>query len=87
MLGGINLPTPGCWEITGRYEDAEVQFVEWVVPDAPAKQTEDQAAPLSIVVDKSCRIEPDSDPLIVGDHGCTLACTEATASIDLISPD
>jgi hypothetical protein len=68
MLGGINLPTPGCWEITGRYEDAELQFVEWVVPDAPAKQTEDQAAPLSIVVDKSCRIEPESDPLIVGDH-------------------
>lgn len=68
MLGGINLPTPGCWEITGRYEDAEVRFVEWVVPDAPAKQTEDQAAPLSIVVDKSCRIEPESDPLVVGDH-------------------
>ena len=68
MLGGINLPTPGCWEITGRYEDAEVQFVEWVVPDASTKQTEEQAAPLSIVVDKSCRIEPESNSLIVGDH-------------------
>ena len=30
--------------------------------------TPEQAAPLSIVVDSSCRIEPDSDPLIVGDH-------------------
>lgn len=68
MLGGISFPTPGCWEITGRYEDAEVQFVEWVVPDSPAKQTEDQAAPLSIVVDKSCWIERESDPLVLGDH-------------------
>jgi len=68
MLGGINLPTPGCWEITGRYEDAKVQFVEWVVPDAPAKQTQDQAAPLSIIVDNSCLIEPQSDPLVLGDR-------------------
>ena len=68
MLGGINFPTPGCWEITGRYEDAQVQYVVWVVPDAPAKLTQDQAAPLSIIVDKSCRIEPESDPLIVGEH-------------------
>ena len=57
MLGGINFPTPGCWEITGRYEDAEVQFVVWVIPDPPG-----------IIVDKSCRIEPESDPLVVGDH-------------------
>jgi hypothetical protein len=68
MLGGINFPTPGCWEITGRYEDAQVQYVVWVIPDAPAKQTQDQAPPLSIIVDKSCRIEPESDPLIVGEH-------------------
>jgi len=64
MLGGISFPTPGCWEITGRYEGAEVQFVVWVVSDATAKQ----AAPLSIVVDKSCQIERDSDPLVLGDH-------------------
>jgi hypothetical protein len=64
MLGGISFPTPGCWEITGRYEDAEVQFVVWVISDATAKQ----ATPLSIVVDKSCLIEPESDPLVLGDH-------------------
>jgi hypothetical protein len=64
MLGGISFPTLGCWEITGRYEDAEVQFVVWVISDATAKQP----APLSIVVDKSCRIEPESDPLLLGDH-------------------
>ena len=31
MLGGISFPTRGCWEITGHYEEAEVQFVVWVV--------------------------------------------------------
>jgi len=37
---------------------------------APAAQAQnqDQAAPLSIVVDKSCLIQPESDPLILGDH-------------------
>lgn len=64
MLGGISFPTPGCWEITGRYEDAEVQFVVWVISDETAKQ----AAPLSIVVDRSCRIERESDPLVLADH-------------------
>jgi hypothetical protein len=68
MLGGISFPTPGCWEITGRYEDVEVQFVVWVVPDAPGRQTQDQAVPLSIVVDKSCLIQPESDALVLGDH-------------------
>ena len=68
MLGGISFPTSGCWEITGHYEDAEVQFVVWVVPDPPARQTQDQAVPLSIVIAKSCRIQPESDPLVVGDH-------------------
>lgn len=75
MLGGINFPTPGCWEITGKYEDAQVQYVVWVVPDAPAKQTQDQGVPLSIIVDKSCRIEPESDPSIVGEHAEAFAMT------------
>ena len=35
---------------------------------APAGQTQDQAGRLSIVVDKSRRIQPDSDPLVLGDH-------------------
>jgi len=68
MLGGVSFPTSGCWEITGHYEDAEVQFVVWVVPDAPKPQAQDQEAPLSIVVDKSCLIQPEADPLVLGDH-------------------
>ena len=31
-LVNVNLrfPTPGCWEVTGRYEDQELSFVIWV---------------------------------------------------------
>jgi hypothetical protein len=37
---------------------------------APAgqTQTQDQAVRLSIVVDKSCLIQPESDPSVLGDH-------------------
>jgi len=73
LVGGINFPTTGCWEVSARYENDELTFVVWVVPAAPARETENEAAPLSIValsiiVDKSCRIQPESDPLILGDH-------------------
>jgi hypothetical protein len=30
LVTGINFPTIGCWEITGRYEKDEVTFVVWV---------------------------------------------------------
>jgi hypothetical protein len=30
LMTGINFPTTGCWEITGRYESDEVTFVVWV---------------------------------------------------------
>ena len=32
MLVGIDLPTLGCWKITGKYGDAELSFVVWVAP-------------------------------------------------------
>lgn len=32
MLVGVDFPTPGCWKITGRYADAELNFVVWVAP-------------------------------------------------------
>ena len=32
MLVGVDLPTLGCWKITGEYADAEVSFVVWVAP-------------------------------------------------------
>jgi len=32
MLVGVDLPTLGCWKITGKYGDAELSFVVWVAP-------------------------------------------------------
>jgi hypothetical protein len=31
LVGGINFPTPGCWQVSGRYEGAQLTFVVWVV--------------------------------------------------------
>ena len=35
---------------------------------APAGQAQDHTLPLQIVVDRSCLIQPESDPSVVGDH-------------------
>jgi len=32
QVSGLNFPTDGCWEITGRHKGAELSFVVWVVP-------------------------------------------------------
>ena len=32
MLVGVDFPTLGCWEITGRYTGTELSFVVWVAP-------------------------------------------------------
>lgn len=32
MLIGIDIPTPGCWEITGMYKKTILSFVVWVAP-------------------------------------------------------
>lgn len=32
MLVGVDMPTLGCWKITGKYGDAELSFVVWVAP-------------------------------------------------------
>ena len=32
MMVGVDIPTPGCWKITGKYKDAELSFVVWVAP-------------------------------------------------------
>lgn len=31
MLTGIDVPTAGCWELTGTYRDQSLTFVVWVV--------------------------------------------------------
>jgi hypothetical protein len=32
MLTGVEIPTLGCWKVTGQYQDAELSFVVWVTP-------------------------------------------------------
>jgi len=32
MMVGMDIPTLGCWKITGKYKDAELSFVVWVAP-------------------------------------------------------
>jgi hypothetical protein len=32
MLFGVDLPTLGCWKITGQYRTAKLSFVVWVAP-------------------------------------------------------
>ena len=32
MLVGVDLPSPGCWQITGHYHDHELSFIVWVAP-------------------------------------------------------
>ncbi len=32
MLAGVNLPTAGCWQITGHYHGHELSFIVWVAP-------------------------------------------------------
>ncbi len=31
MLVGVQFPTGGCWEVTGRYRGSSLSYVEWVV--------------------------------------------------------
>ena len=33
MLVGLQLPSPGCWEISGRYQGQTLAFVVWVPPE------------------------------------------------------
>ncbi len=30
MLVGVDIPTAGCWKLTGKYNDVELSFVVWV---------------------------------------------------------
>ncbi len=32
MMVGVDFPTPGCWEVTGKVPDQQLSFVIWVQP-------------------------------------------------------
>ena len=33
MLVGVDFPSAGCWQLTGRYRDAELRYVVWITDD------------------------------------------------------
>lgn len=35
ILTGIDVPQPGCWELTGHYRDQALTFVVWVAGEQP----------------------------------------------------
>ncbi len=39
MLVGIELPTPGCWELTAEYRGHSLSYVVWVEKHEPVRQT------------------------------------------------
>jgi len=43
IMGGIAIPVFGCWQITGRYKDADLTFTVWVAP--AEKETADASLP------------------------------------------
>ena len=63
IMSGVNVPTFGCWEITGHYKDQELTFTVWVTrgpeeggsPDVYL--TSAQAAPRRIHVDGATQAE------------------------------
>ncbi len=32
MLTGVEFPTPGCWEVEGKYKKASLKFYVWIAP-------------------------------------------------------
>ena len=63
IIGGISIPTFGCWEITGRYKDQELSFTVWVTRGPEEERpsgvdlTPNQAAQRRIHVDGATQAE------------------------------
>ena len=60
IMGGIDIPVFGCWQITGRYQDADLTFTVWVAPDA-----ENETGDASLPEPREQPRSSDADPLRV----------------------
>jgi TonB-like protein len=45
IMGGIEIPVFGCWEIKGHYKDQELSFIVWVTPLAEQKSPPVDSSP------------------------------------------
>jgi len=46
IVGGINIPVFGCWQIAGHYGDQDLTFTIWVAPLAAQNQSSDATSPV-----------------------------------------
>jgi hypothetical protein len=72
MLQGVEMPSDGCWRITGTYRDASLSFVVWV-GDEPSSSP----SPSPELVD-GLPVSIDGEPVLVG----TAASSAIEASTD-----
>jgi len=45
IMGGIEIPVFGCWEIRGHYKDQELSFIVWVTPLPEQKSSSGGSSP------------------------------------------
>jgi hypothetical protein len=73
MIGGINIPVFGCWEIIGRYNDEELSFTVWVAPLMEPSDPETSQEPVEALPPPR-RIQVDAE-------------TEATQLVYQVNPE
>jgi hypothetical protein len=47
IMGGINIPVSGCWQVTGHYKDQDLSFTVWVAPP-PEQKASSRVSPPSL---------------------------------------
>ncbi len=69
MMVGVDFPTLGCWEISGRYKEAELSFVVWVLPDQvfplPERTSDLEALKLVAMGEQALQIAQQKAPNLV----------------------
>jgi hypothetical protein len=58
MMGGINIPVFGCWQVTGDYKDQELSFTVWVTPLPEQKPSSGASSPTISQVPSAQETEP-----------------------------
>jgi hypothetical protein len=69
MMVGVDFPTLGCWEISGRYQEAELSFVVWVLPEQvfplPERTSDLEALKLIAIGEQALQIAQQEAPNLV----------------------
>ncbi len=69
MMVGVDFPTLGCWEISGRYQEVELSFVVWVLPNQvfplPERTSDLEALKLVALGEQALQIARQEAPNLV----------------------